>query len=233
MKHEDAILGRRHFLYAAGAFGLTPILSRAAAATSTATPIWAAGSCTLTPTSTAGPFYFDLDLLRRDIREGRLGIPLELFFRVIRASDCQPIAGAVVDLWHTDALGRYSGVPSQGTAGQTFLRGIQITPVNGIVHFTSIFPGWYLGRATHLHLKVRPDQVSELTTQLYFPTHIARTIESVPPYSLRGPNPVSNDEDAFFTPETVMPGHELGLASLSAPFPGPRGVIAGITIVVA
>ena len=63
------------------------------------------------------------------------------------------LENAIVDVWHADAGGDYSGVGS--LQGETFLRGIQTTDANGDAAFTTIFPGWYRGRAPHIHFKVR------------------------------------------------------------------------------
>lgn len=236
MKRNDHTpFERRGFLRLAGALGIGSLFARSlgAAPAPPRGPVWQVGSCTLTPSAIAGPFYVNSALMRKDITEGKPGVHLDLFLKVVQQSDCMPIQGAVVDLWHADALGRYSGFPSQGTAGLTFLRGIQVTPASGVVGFRTIFPGWYPGRTTHLHLKINPNQSSELTTQLYFPNGIARTVESLPPYDLRGPNPTSNGEDAYFLPETVLPTFELARAGILPPFVRPRRLVAGLTIVIA
>ncbi len=129
-----------------------------------------------------GPYYVDTGLQRSDIREEREGIPLELTFNVSRIdagdiSTCGPLAGAVVDIWHCDALGEYSGVQDNAagdfdTTEATFLRGYQLTDDNGVARFTTIYPGWYQGRAVHIHFTIRDSAESqqgyEFTSQLYF-----------------------------------------------------------------
>lgn len=177
--------------------------------------------CELTPSSIQGPFYLDLDLLRTDITEGTPGLPTRLVMRVVKASDCSPIENAVVDVWHSDADGAYSGFPSRGTAGLSFLRGIQFTDPSGKAYFDTIYPGWYQGRTTHIHLKVRPTPQAELTTQLYFDDSASARVYKLPPYIAHGPKPVDNDEDAFFLPETVLELH---------PLPAIQGVLVGLTI---
>lgn len=133
------------------------------------------GACILTPQAVEGPFYRDPRLVRSDITEGRPGVPLRVRLRVIEAGSCAPIAGARVDIWHCDAQGFYSGYPGQGdantvdTSGQTFLRGTQETDAAGWARFETIYPGWYPGRATHIHMKVFLDARTLLTGQLYFP----------------------------------------------------------------
>lgn len=111
--------------------------------------------CVLTPEQEEGPFYIDLARVRRDIAEDRPGVPLALALTVVDADTCEPIRDAAVDVWHCDALGVYSGVSSDGSAGGTYLRGIQLTDANGLAEFATIYPGQYPGRTTHIHLKVR------------------------------------------------------------------------------
>jgi protocatechuate 3,4-dioxygenase beta subunit len=108
----------------------------------------------LTPELTEGPFYVDVNLLRRDITEGLAGVPLLVGIRVIDVEKCKPIKRAAVDIWHANAAGHYSDIGSEGTAGQTFLRGIQLTNKKGIATFQTIYPGHYQGRAPHIHVKV-------------------------------------------------------------------------------
>src|SRR4051794_29166463 len=108
-------------------------------------------SCILTPEMTEGPYYVPNEAVRRNITEGKSGTALRLHLTVVSASTCKPIKGAAVDIWHADATGVYSGV--QGNTG-TFLRGVQRTDRNGLAVFDTIYPGWYHGRAVHIHVKV-------------------------------------------------------------------------------
>ncbi|WP_132254631.1 intradiol ring-cleavage dioxygenase [Methylobacterium segetis] len=154
----------------AGAAGLLPRGARAATPAEGEAEI-----CVLTPQSIEGPFYRDPRLVRTDITEGRPGIPLRMRLRIVEAGSCRPVPGARVDIWHCDAQGLYSGYPGQGdsrsldTSGQTFLRGSQSTDAAGWVGFETIYPGWYAGRATHIHVKVFLDARTMLTGQIYFP----------------------------------------------------------------
>jgi len=111
--------------------------------------------CVLTPEQEEGPFYIDLAQVRRDIVENRPGVPLALALIVVDSDTCEPIHDAAVDVWHCDALGVYSGEPSEGSGGETYLRGIQLTDGNGLAGFATIYPGQYPGRTTHIHVKVR------------------------------------------------------------------------------
>ena len=114
--------------------------------------------CVLTPQATEGPFYFDPKQIRQDIVEDRVGAPLRIAVRVMRVDEgCTPLQDALVDLWHADAGGLYSGYPRQlggrDTTGQTFLRGMQVTNADGVALFDTIYPGWYPGRTVHIHFK--------------------------------------------------------------------------------
>jgi protocatechuate 3,4-dioxygenase beta subunit len=150
--------------------GVTPtatLVPTAVAGTTTPTPTATATSaltptpsptsvCVVRPEMTVGPYFVDEKLNRADIRGDRTGTELQLTLRVYSVgSSCTPLVGAFVDIWHCDAAGLYSDVAAEGTAGQTFLRGYQVTDSNGVVNFTTIYPGWYTSRAVHIHFKIR------------------------------------------------------------------------------
>lgn len=128
-------------------------------------------SCVLTPEQTEGPFYLEGHKLRRNVTEGRPGVPLTLQLKVVDASSCAPISGATVDIWHCDAGGVYSGFADG--EGERFLRGAQATNADGIARFTTIYPGHYQGRTVHIHVKVHLDRQTVLTTQLYFDDEVS------------------------------------------------------------
>jgi hypothetical protein len=111
-------------------------------------------SCTLSPEVTEGPFYLDLDKVRRDLPEGKAGLRLDLRIKVVDASSCKPLEDVAVEIWYADAGGTYSGFSQEGTAGKTYLRGVQVTDEHGVAQFRTIYPGWYQGRAIHIHMKV-------------------------------------------------------------------------------
>jgi protocatechuate 3,4-dioxygenase beta subunit len=134
-------------LYACGADEDKAVRSTMAGATTTP-------DCVLTPEQEEGPFYIDLAQVRQDIVENRPGVPLALALTVVDSDTCERIRDAAVDIWHCDALGVYSGEPSEGTEGETYLRGIQLTDGNGLAQFATIYPGQYPGRTTHIHVKV-------------------------------------------------------------------------------
>jgi protocatechuate 3,4-dioxygenase beta subunit len=114
----------------------------------------AASACTLTAEQEEGPFYVALNRIRSNIVGSRTGVPLILRITVIDSSTCKPIKGAAVDVWQADAVGHYSDESQEGTSGQTWLRGLQLTDANGLAKFTTIYPGFYSGRAPHIHVKV-------------------------------------------------------------------------------
>lgn len=154
-------------------------------------------SCIVTPEQTEGPFFTDVRLNRSDIRSDpadksvREGALLNLNLRVssIGSAGCVALAGAMVDVWHCDAAGEYSD-SNRSTAGRKFLRGHQLTDANGGARFTTIYPGWYPGRAVHIHFKVRviagPALGHEFTSQLYFDEAVTDRVFARAPYSARG-----------------------------------------------
>jgi protocatechuate 3,4-dioxygenase beta subunit len=155
------------------------------------------GDCTVTPSETVGPFPSKSDFVRSDIREGKTGTPLALTIRVVNVSNgCAAIPGAQVEIWHVDAAGDYSQYGAQ--SNQTFLRGIQTTDASGIVNFTTIYPGWYQGRATHIHAEVTINGRSVKATQIAFPESINATVHTSGAYASRGTNPLSNARDGIF-----------------------------------
>lgn len=160
--------------------------------------------CQLTPQQIEGPYYLNQRINRRDIREGRPGLPMDLYTLVVDVNkNCAPIPGAVFDVWHCDAdRGIYSSFQAPN---QTFLRGVQATDANGIAYVETIFPGWYPGRTTHIHAKVHLGDRTAVTTQLYFDEALPDLVYTIlPPYTTRGRRNTTNARDRFFVPETVL-----------------------------
>jgi len=154
-------------------------------------------SCVLTPEQTEGPYYIANEALRRNITEGRPGIPLLLRAFVVNASTCRPIKSAAVDVWHADAGGVYSGFGS-GAASRTFMRGIQRTNAKGLALFRTVYPGWYQGRTVHIHVKVHLGGNVVHTGQLYFPDTVTDGVYRNKPYSSRPNRDVRNASDSIF-----------------------------------
>jgi protocatechuate 3,4-dioxygenase beta subunit len=201
---KTPVLSRRA-AFSALALSAANAWSGAAHAASPADPGAFRNVCFLTPQSIEGPFYLDPRLVRTEIAEGRAGVPLRVDLHVIDGAACKPIERARVDIWHADARGIYSGVEQQGdkqdvsTVGEKFLRGTQFTDSGGAVSFTTIYPGWYVGRATHIHFKVILDDRNVLTGQTYFPDALNEFIyANIPAYADRLiPRAVVNSNDQF------------------------------------
>jgi protocatechuate 3,4-dioxygenase beta subunit len=153
--------------------------------------------CALTPELTEGPYYIAGEKLRRDIREGHRGALLTLRTTILDASTCKPVKGAAVDIWHADAAGNYSGFGG-GAGSRTFLRGIQRTDRNGVAVFTTIYPGWYRGRAVHIHVKVHVGGNVVHTGQIFFSDAQTAAVYKAAPYSSRGNPDTPNAADMIF-----------------------------------
>ena len=151
---------------AALAFGTLRLPAPAGAQTETDP---ATDLCLLTPQQTSGPFYLPLELLREDITEGKPGVPLRLRIAVTDVNNCALLPDAAVDIWHCDAQGYYSGVAAEPGSGAseddaasgTFLRGIQLTNADGVAELQTIYPGWYTGRAVHIHMAVHVEGAAD------------------------------------------------------------------------
>ena len=183
-------------------------LPTATALPATAAEAVAAGMCIVRPEMTEGPYFVDEMLNRADIRadpaDGSVkdGLPLAITFRVaaLSGADCAALAGAQVDIWHCDAAGAYSDVTDRGfsTVGQKFLRGYQMTDANGAAQFLTIYPGWYSGRAVHIHFKIRTDAGLEFTSQLFFNDDISRLVYVQDPYAAKGAPDTPNASDGIY-----------------------------------
>ncbi|MEU9454696.1 intradiol ring-cleavage dioxygenase [Streptomyces sp. NPDC048277] len=219
--HKDTSITRRRALVvsggtvAAGGLAVAGFQSAFAdttdstAADATASASSTSSECmTLMSSVTEGPYYLDGALVRKDITEGKAGVPLTLRLTVVDATDgCTPVKGAAVEIWHCDAWGYYSGyttanpggsAPAESEEGDsandnTYLRGYQIANANGVVKFETIFPGWYTPRTCHIHVKVHTGGAKEdgtyeggtvnYTGQLFFADAVAEEIFTLEPYS--------------------------------------------------
>jgi protocatechuate 3,4-dioxygenase beta subunit len=196
---EDTKLTRRGSLLGLTGF-LFGLLGWRAAESEGAGPAGVASGavpCVLAPEQTEGPYYIAGEKFRRNITEGRPGVPLLLRLRVVDGSTCRPIQGAAVDIWHADALGVYSGFGS-GSRGRTSMRGIQRTDASGLARFRSVYPGWYRGRTVHIHVKVHVAGNVVHTGQLYFPDSLTDRVFRRKPYSRRPHRTTRNADDIVF-----------------------------------
>jgi protocatechuate 3,4-dioxygenase beta subunit len=171
----------------------------------------ASSTCAVRPEQTEGPYFVNERLNRADIRSDssdgsiRQGMPLRLVFQVSQITDqsCLPLSGAIVDVWHCDAEGIYSDVIDRGfnTIGKKFLRGYQMTDGKGMAEFITIYPGWYPGRAIHIHFKIRTTpslpEGQEFTSQLYFDDALSDRVHAQAPYRKEGKRRL-NREDGIF-----------------------------------
>ncbi len=170
-----------------------------------------AATCHLWPEQEEGPYRRGDQPRRRDVTEGRLGTPLALGLR-LRTDTGDPLADAEVEIWHCDALGRYSGYPppdpSRVVTGatapraeylpdETFLRGRQPIDSAGRVEFRTIYPGWYPGRTVHIHLMVHTPARTYIS-QLYFPEDVTADVFSRDPYRSHGLPDTRHATDGIF-----------------------------------
>ena len=202
LTRRDSLLGLGGLAAAAlGAGGVLAALDgQDAEAASTGPAAVASGlvTCVLTPEMTEGPYYLDGDKVRRDIREGRPGTRLDLATTVVDVSTCKPINGALVDIWHCDAGGTYSGFAQEGTDGKTFMRGIQRTTKSGLATFVTVYPGWYSGRTVHIHVQVSLGGNVLHTGQLFFPEALTDAVYKRAPYRSRPGRDTRNATDSIF-----------------------------------
>jgi protocatechuate 3,4-dioxygenase beta subunit len=227
MHDDDGMVGRlltrRELVALFGLSGVASVVHPLFGQAQGALPVAPAPGCIVQPQQTEGPYFVEEQLNRSDIRPdpgtgtAKPGTPLDLAFRISEvASDgtCRPLAGAQVDVWHCDAAGVYSDVRdnSFNTVGQKFLRGHQVTDAAGAVQFVTIYPGWYPGRAVHIHFKVRTNpagtQGYEFTSQLYFDEALTDRVFSGEPYAAHRGSRMRNERDGIYR----QGGSELMLA---------------------
>lgn len=167
------------------------------------------GTCTVSPTETAGPFPTKdpASLEQVDIRSDRTGIVMDVEITIQdKSNGCTALAGAMVDIWHCDAAGNYSeygGTTMQSTNYQSvhFLRGRQETNSDGVASFRTIFPGWYSGRAPHIHVHIYDSSGNSLlVTQIAFPTDVCDTVyTTATTLYTKGKQDTSNTSDNVFS----------------------------------
>lgn len=212
----------------------------------------------LTSETTEGPYYIDADKIRRDITEDREGILMTLRLKVIDSDTCKPVKQAAVDIWHCDALGLYSGYEgmsgggpggpggggpggggghSEPTDDKRYLRGTQLTDKHGYVEFRTVFPGWYQGRAVHIHTKVHVGgKMTDAgyegghtchTGQFFFSERSVLDSAKVAPYSTSTTTRTTLTEDTIYDQSGVTGGLlklTYGKGRIA------RGVIGSITM---
>src|SRR5712671_1845302 len=224
-------LNRREALEALGVAGAALVsgcaTSPAAASSTTASSTPAASSngvsttsgCVVTPEETAGPYPDQTGMLnnpgffRQDITEGRSGLSVTLALTIVNVNNaCAALANANVEIWQCDASGNYSeyAQPGYNGTGQTFLRGLQTTNAQGQATFRTIYPGWYQGRATHIHVQVFVNGRGVKTTQIAFPEDVTSSVYRTGAYASKGQSTTNNSGDMVFAD-----GTQYEMASLS------------------
>ncbi|MBD9391580.1 cadherin-like beta sandwich domain-containing protein [Acidovorax sp. ACV01] len=201
----------------------------------------ATGTCTLTATETQGPYPLlailsNSAMVRSNITEGKTGVPLTVTLTVQDVSNgCAPVAGAAVYIWHCDKDGLYSGYSTgtnAGQAGLTYLRGIQVTNSSGQVTFTTIYPGWYAGRITHIHAQVYLNDnlsvTATATTQLAFPQDATTAVYNSTLYSAKGQN---NSVTSFAADNVFSDGTSTEMVAISGSVAS--GYAANLTVNIA
>ncbi len=227
-------------------------------------------SCVLTPEQEEGPYYIDGAVVRKDLTEGKPGIPMTLRIALVDARRCAPLPSAAVDVWHCDAEGVYSGFATEGRGGRgrgpgpgggmpppgegsdafgprmppppggrgprrtdksRFLRGVQATNAQGMVEFGTIYPGWYEGRAIHIHLKAHIGDHVAHTGQLFFPEDVTERVARMAPYAKHANvRRTRQEEDGIFESEhgssSMVRLERIGSAS------APDRFIATVTLAV-
>ena len=179
--------------------------------TTTSTTSTNGSTCIVSPTETEGPFPYpggeaNNPLKRTDVTDGQTGVPLAITFLVVNVNDnCNMVTDARVDIWHCNKDGYYSGYANQpgilGTqsyVGKTWLRGYQLSDATGLANFSTIYPGWYTGRATHIHFEVYVNNVLKKTSQLTFSETISDAVHQSSLYAAHGINTTRNASDSVF-----------------------------------
>jgi protocatechuate 3,4-dioxygenase beta subunit len=225
-KRPNNLISRRDTLRLIGAAGATAIVGftgarttgrgRASTVEASSLPHLLAPqqTCVVRPQLTEGPYFVDERLNRSDIRTDpstnavSQGVSLVLRFNVSRVSgnSCTALPGAYVDIWHCDAAGNYSDISGGGgqsnTSGKKFLRGYQVTDSSGAAQFQTIYPGWYPGRATHIHFKIRlftgSQTTYEFTSQLFFNDTLTDQVYTQAPYNTEGTRNTRNNQDGIY-----------------------------------
>ena len=192
-----------------GIFGLTTVLTGVAIPGDNKKQNSLPGDeCDISPRETKGPFptRTPAQMVQSNIKSDRVGIALLINFTILdKANNCKPLTGAHIDIWHCDKDGNYSEYgnhPMQRTdlTSAHFLRGRQTTDANGRVSFLSIYPGWYHGRAPHIHIEVFDKaERSLLVTQVAFPENISNKVYSSAHYAVRGEADTPNNRDNVFS----------------------------------
>jgi len=211
--------------------------SLAAASSASSTASSTATSCVLIPSETIGPFPLSTLLnnsivFREAINEDKTGVPLTVKLKLVNVDNsCTPISGYVY-IWHCDKDGLYSGYSganNQGQTGKTYCRGVQNTDSDGVATFTTIYPGWYAGRITHIHFQIfltgySSTAQSTAISQLAFPPAITTAVYNSSLYS-KGQN---TSVTSFSADNVFSDGTTYQLATITGNLT--EGYVAELTV---
>jgi protocatechuate 3,4-dioxygenase beta subunit len=175
----------------------------------------APSTCALTCEMTQGPCYSSQSVEIQDISYGYDGLPTRMYFQVVDES-CNPVAGAVIDVWHVSPVGKYSGDDAANEdvafctgndsdfTSHLYFRGKQTTDAAGLAYFDSCFPGWYSSRTVHVHLTISIGGAAYVTTQLFFEDALDdEIIDTQPVYDTRGHRDTTNETDTVISASAV------------------------------
>jgi len=201
-----------------------------------------AQTCILTPELTVGPYYYDVKEVRQNITDGKPGVPFVLELSVFNQITCQPLNASAIDIWHCDAGGLYSWF---NVANTTFLRGVQFSDAKGRATFDTIYPGWYQGRDTHIHIRLRLGGNSSLVTntsgnyqggtivhtgQLFIDDSINDAVAMLKPYNENTVPRTPNEKDGIYNQGGAATLLNISLIDPKQGYPG--GVYARVTLLV-
>jgi protocatechuate 3,4-dioxygenase beta subunit len=183
-------------------------------------------SCAATCQLTQGPCWSNQSVEIQDISYGYDGLPMRMQLRVLDES-CNPVAGAVIDVWHVSPVGKYSGDDTANEnvgfctgndsdfTSHIYFRGKQTTDAKGVATFDTCFPGWYSSRTVHVHLTITVGGAASVTTQLCFDDALVTSIVATQPlYSSRGARDTTNTTDTVFHASTYA-SYELETQQMS------------------
>lgn len=207
-------------------------LSDAANRLSTLADFETSGQCAMIKDSFEGPFFFCTNPNSSEVAKGKEGVPLIVALRAVDAATCKPLNDAVIDIWHCDAMGLYSGYDlgvdepiksgrhAEPQNTQRACRGALRTDKDGIAEFRTIYPGYYIERATHIHLKAHIGNRAFLTNQAYMPEEVNDATYRLAPYNAtRKAKRLLNSDEKWSVPTMkVLERNQIRIAVLNLAF---------------
>ena len=190
------------------------------------------GQCAMIKDSFEGPFFYCTNPNSSDIAKGKEGIPLIVALRALDAATCKPLSNTVIDIWHCDANGIYSGYNlgvdepirtarhAEPQNSERACRGALRTDKDGIAEFRTIYPGYYVERATHIHFKAHIGNRAFLTNQAYLPEEINNAVYRLAPYNAprKAKRLLNTDENWSVPTMKVFERNQIRMAVLNLAF---------------